>query len=391
MAKNEKIRQLPLRILWYLKDTLRHEKFTQIGDKIVIHSFFPPFPSKAFDRVIPNLISGLKGKVVPLSTYIAITDRCNYHCWHCSSAYRRGKEMPLEVIKGAIRKLQEIGVCIIGFTGGEPLLREDLGEMISIIDSRSTSFLFTTGDGLTKKRAEELKEAGLFGVAISLGHYREEIHDRLSGHKGAFQTALNAIKNSKEAGFYTILQIVATKNLLNSGKIWNFIELAKELGVHEIRLLEPMPTGRLLNKGKNIFLTEEEREKLRGIHIKVNRDRRYPAIVAFAYVEGEKLYGCGASYQHMYIDAQGNVCPCDFTPLSFGNIQKEELEIIWKRLNSSFQRSRRQCFLRENIDKIKKEFAGELPLSYEKSLAICKKCPSPELPDFYKNLTKIDF
>ncbi len=88
----------------------------------------------------------------------------------------------------------------------------------------------------------------------------------------------------------------------------------------------------------------------------------------------------------MYIDAFGNVCPCDFTPLSFGNIQEEEFEVVCRRLRDAFAIPRDKCFLLENIDKIKPFFNSKLPLDYKISKEICNECPKSSLPKFYKAL-----
>ena len=73
--------------------------------------------------------------------------------------------------KGGVRivdELYEMGAKWFGLSGGEPLLREDLIEIVKSVDDRSTAFMFTSGYGLTEEKAKELKKAGLFGVMISL-------------------------------------------------------------------------------------------------------------------------------------------------------------------------------------------------------------------------------
>jgi MoaA/NifB/PqqE/SkfB family radical SAM enzyme len=384
--KIKEMRTLPLGVLFSLRNFLKNEKLIQIDDKIVINSFLPPFPSEAFRMLALSIKSLLKGKAAPISTYISVTNKCRFNCWHCSKAYRNGKNMPLNVILNTLKELQDMGICIIGFTGGEPLLREDLEQMVNAIDERSVSILFTTGDGLTEDRAKKLKELGLFGIAISLDHFKPKVHDRLRRYNGAFDIAIKAVNISIRNGFYTMLQLVATKHLINKGEIWDYLNFAKNLGVHEIRIMEPMPTGYLIKDNQDCFLNEQERNELKKVHIEANKTSKYPSISSFAYIEDKDLYGCGAGFQHLYIDAEGNVCPCDFTPLSFGNVQKEGLAIAWQRLNNSFKRPRSNCFLWKNKDEIKKRFKDKLPLNYEDSLAICQHCQPEELPKYYKKL-----
>lgn len=374
---------------------LRYEKIIKFNDVFVVNSFYPPFPGKAFEQLFGgtshsdrDLFKNFKNgkRIAPLSCYIAITSACQYHCWHCSAANRGNTDnMSTGTVKALIKDLQDMGVAIIGFTGGEPLLREDLAEIISSIDDRSVSFVFSTGYGLTRKKALDLKKAGLFGFAVSLDHYNPSIHDRKRGYIGAFDKATEAIKTSIEAGLFTMLQVVATKELLKGKDIWKIIDLGKAFGVHEIRILEPMKSGRLIGADPNIFFTEDERNQLISIHKKANKLRGYPLVTTFAHFENEEQFGCSAGVHHSYIDTSGNLCPCDFIPLSFGNIKEENIKILWKRMNRAMgQQPRCRCFMQENADKIKEASNGILPLNPEISKKICQECRPGQLPKFFQ-------
>lgn len=386
MLRLKEIRALPFSVLWNLMTFLREEKMTRIDGKVVINSFLPPFPSDAFRMLAKGIESLLHGKASPVSTYISLTNRCRFNCWHCSKEHRGSGELPLDTIIQTIRDLQELGVSIIGFTGGEPLLRGDLETIVESVDKRSVSLLFTSGDGLTGERARELKRRGLFGIAVSLDHVDPEIHDRRRGRKGAFETALNAIRISQKNKFYTMIQCVATRDILIAETRKKYIDLARSLKVHEIRLLEPMPTGRLLGEAEDCCLTEKERKDLRFWHKRTNISRNLPKVCAFAHIENGEMYGCGAGFQHMYIDAEGNVCPCDFTPISFGNVRDECLKTLWQRLNRAFSRPRTCCFLMENADKLRKVFRGKLPLSYDMVRDVCQFSHNGEIPAYYRKL-----
>jgi len=294
--------------------------------------------------------------------------------------------MSRETILSAVRDLQDMGVCILGFTGGEPMLRDDLAGIIGSIDDRSVSILFTSGDGVSEKRVKELRRNGLFGAAVSLDHYEPEIHDERRGVKGAFGTALNAIRIFRDNGMYTMIQLVATREMANGESFQRYLDLAGELGVHEIRLLEPMPTGNLLSCACKCILNGEERGELRKLHIRTNRERNTTKVCAFAHIEHKELYGCGAGFQHLYVDAQGNVCPCDFTPVSFGNISRESVSVIWSRLTAAFGRPGCKCFLMENMDRLNEAFTGTLPIEYSKVRSLCRFPEECELPEYYRML-----
>jgi MoaA/NifB/PqqE/SkfB family radical SAM enzyme len=147
-----------------------------------------------------------------------------------------------------------------------------------------------------------------------------------------------------------------------------------------------MPTGRLFDTGPENLLTPADRAALRQLHLRTNRASRLPKVSAFAHIEAPDMYGCGAGFQHLYIDAEGCVCPCDFTPISFGNIRQEPLAAIWQRLNAAFARPRPCCFLLQNAEKLAQAFQGRLPIPFEKVESICHCDPEQRLPRYYQIL-----
>jgi len=380
------MRKLGLRTLVGMRPFLAHEKVTRVGDKVMFNSFLPPFPSEAF-RTLARGIGELKrGKATPISTYVAVTNKCRFNCWHCSRTHRCGKDMLRDELVRVIGELQKLGVSIVGITGGEPLLRTDLEDLVESVDERSVTILFTSGDGLTAGRAASLRRSGLFGVAISLDHYEAEIHDKRRGKKGAYATAIEAVRTARSAGFYTMIQLVATRDLANEDVLDRYLSLASQLGVHEIRLLEPMPTGELTGEQCACCINGEQRELLKRIHRKTNGDRSSPKVTSFAHIEHGSMYGCGAGFQHMYIDSSGNVCPCDFTPISFGNVLEKPVAAVWRRMQEAFGQPGRVCFLLRNAAKLGAMFEGKLPLDYEDIRSTCKFPHDEELPGYYKML-----
>lgn len=379
------------RAMWLVAED---EKIVKFNNVYIISSFLPPIPTRAFLQVfnaVPNKNTKFfehanAKRTAPLSIFIAITDKCNYNCWHCSKANRDGgKDLSLATIKKLIRDLQDMGVAIIGFTGGEPLLRKDINEIISFVDDRSVSYLFTTGQNLSLKKAKELKKAGLFGVGISLDSNDKKSYDKLRGYKGAFDSALSAIDYCKKAGLYTMIQTVVTKKMLQNNDVWKMINFGGQLGVNEIRFLETMPTGRLINIKKENILTQKEREALIKIHEKANRSEKFPKVAVFAHTESSSQFGCGAGTQHSYIDSAGNLCPCDFVPLSFGNIKEGSIKSLWKEMNNIIGVPRENCFILEIYKNIQKKYKNSLPLEPKESKEICKNCRRMKrLPGFYE-------
>jgi MoaA/NifB/PqqE/SkfB family radical SAM enzyme len=382
-------RKLPKRFLRELLKSLRYDKIVKFNNQIVLSAFIPPFPSKAFEQYVLNLKQIVAtGRPAPMHVNIGVTNKCKYNCWHCSAHYIAGKDLPPELINATMKKLQEVGTPIFQLTGGEPLLREDLIEIIKGLE-RSTIVISTTGYELTFEKAKELKDAGVFSLMISLDHYRPKIHDKLRGYQGAFEIAVKAVEISKKAGLYTIVSVVATREMISSGDLIKFLEFAEKLKVNEVVVFEPAPTGKLIENG-NACLTEKERTKLIELHRKVNKSKKYPKVSILPHIEREENVGCTAGFGHFYIDATGNVCPCDFVPLSFGNVQEENLETILERLYKHFNKPRAFCFMLENSKKVSEKFRNlrKLPLPYQTSKEICESCSSANAPLLYRKFVR---
>ncbi len=363
----------PINLIRCSLNVIKNERLVSHEGKYIINSFFPPVNSKAFYRIamrVPGTeeqfyINHTIGKrLAPISTYIAVTNRCMYHCWHCSANHfmeHRSKDLTTEELLTVTEKIKKLGVGIIGFTGGEPLLRKDLEQAISLAARGSNmpcmTLLFTTGYGLTLERAMALKEAGLFGIAISLDHIHAKDHDQMRGVEGAFVHAMNAIQYAKLAGLYTMTQTMCTRELLETGEIMKIAKLAKSLGVDEMRIMEPIPCG-TLNEHRDEVLTAEEQKALIDLHIKMNRSPEYPKVSVFPYVESENQYGCGAGSQHSFVDASGNFGPCDFLPISYGNLLEEEATRIWRRMHQDIGKPKCKCYAKckKSCDKLPKYY-----------------------------------
>lgn len=350
-----------------------------------VNTFFPPYPSPAFDRFLDAVF---ERKRVPFSTYFAVTDNCPYKCPHCSYGSHAKGRLDTAQVKNIIHQIDALGTTTIGFTGGEPLLRPDIVELIESTGRMST-IMFTTGHRLTNQLAQNLKSAGLDCLMIGLESDNPDTHDQIRGVSGSFDEGLRAIQTSLNAGLYTAVSTVATRDKITDGTIERLADFANSHGAHELRILEPVPTGSLQTQ-KEQLLTPAESRKMYDFHVQWNRLRNNCTVASFAYLESDDMFGCGAGYHHLFIDALGNVCPCDLTPLSMGNALAEPLADIWSAMNKWFDKPRCGCFMKqlyETPDTFTESV--ELPLNPPAAATLCSKCPHDDkLPRVYENLFK---
>jgi MoaA/NifB/PqqE/SkfB family radical SAM enzyme len=440
----QSVGRLPMGQLVYMARQLGNENPHMHEGRMHINSFFPPYPSEAFGRFMQ---AAIERKRIPYSAYFAVTDECPFHCPHCSYAGRPPGRMDTREAKRVIDQLLDIGTVTIGFTGGEPLMREDIAELVAFASGRrrlttentekkirnskpeirnnietekqsndrnegrvsleqlkvsredidgvrrdeglpgAATILFTTGHGLTAELGVKLKDAGLDCIMIGMESAKAGVHDVVRGVEGSYQEALRATNTAKVAGLYTAISTVGTREKFASGDIRALAELAARVGAQEFRVLEPIPTGRMAGETE-AMLDKDDSRRLAEFHIDWNRRGRGPAIAAFSYLESDEMFGCGAGYHHLFVDAVGNVCPCDLTPLSFGNLLEKPLEEIWAEMGEVFGKPRCGCLMKdickadETIGK-----AARLPLGRGESFGVCRKCKKETaLPAIYKRL-----
>ena len=156
------------------------------------------------------------------------TRRCNLKCVHCYSTSqnrRYSDELSIEEGKALIADLASFGSPVLLFSGGEPLMREDLPELVRFaVESGMRAVISTNGTLITQERAAVFAKTGLSYMGISLDGVGE-IHDRFRGVSGAFDAAVKGIRNCREAGIKVGVRFTITGE--NSGEIpaiFDFIE-----------------------------------------------------------------------------------------------------------------------------------------------------------------------
>jgi MoaA/NifB/PqqE/SkfB family radical SAM enzyme len=318
---------------------LNHNKIIHFRNGYPVYSLSTPalYSKPAANFFARQMFRTIQNKNMPNIASFAVNDVCNANCEHCSFFSgvdeKSGKTLTLEEAKKLIKDIQELGVSVINFVGGEPLLREDLPEIIRSVDKDiSTTIIFTNGFLLAEK-AKKLKEAGLDSIYISLDSAEQKAHDLIRGTKGIFKKALDGIRIAKDLGFSVGISCCITPELFRKGEMEKIIDLGKDLGVHEVLVFDAMPCGRYKNR-KDLIDNNDWVEEIIKVSEKYNSDPSYPGVLIWAYATSYRSVGCSCGTAYFYVSPYGDIMSCDFNHYKFGNIRKKPLYQIWDELSS---------------------------------------------------------
>jgi MoaA/NifB/PqqE/SkfB family radical SAM enzyme len=275
-----------------------------------------------------------------------------------------------------------MGVLWLGWTGGEPLLNKDIVEITEKAAGECAVKLFTTGCALTPQLAGDLTKAGLFSVSVSLDHWQEDIHDHNRGYPGAFATALRAIDIFRSVdGLHVGVSAVLSKDMIKTGQTEEFLGFLKGLGIHEAWLSETKPSVQDFWNDA-LVITEEERLSLVRLQDRYNQNDGM-TVNYLGHFEGREHFGCNAGHKMVYVDAFGEVSPCVFTPLTFGNIQEAPIQDIFKGMKRHFPSDNR-CFINKNYQLLRKYSRGRLPVREEDYHEMAKEVQFGRLAKFFE-------
>lgn len=286
-----------------------------------------------------------------------VTQRCNLHCAHCySSSKNRHYPGELDTAEGheLLRDLGEFGVPTVLFSGGEPLMRDDLFELAGAASDRGLrTVLSTNGTHIDREVAERIAAAGFSYVGISLDG-PQPAHDKIRGSRGAFAGAVSGIERCQEAGLRTGIRY--TVHGLNRQHLGEIFGLAESLSVDRLCVyhlayagrgdklraidLEPGETRELVNE---IFRRTEDLGR-RGVPLEVlTVDNPVDNVLLYMRVAERKPERAADIYRLLSwnggnqsgiavacVDPRGNVHPDQFSwQVTAGNVRERPFSEIW--------------------------------------------------------------
>jgi len=364
------------------------------------------------------------------------TYKCNLRCKHCyeNAGGERRPELSTDEAKqvlDVLSKIAGVGLPALSFSGGEPLARKDFFELAAYAKKRIPYVsIASNGTLITKDSAKRIKDSGVDYVEVSVDGATPQVHDEFRGIPGAFERAIQGVKNCVEEGIDTCIATVLHRD--NFAETEKIIGLAKELDVRLIHF-NYIPTGRakehaeldltpderfqvLQTIGKEIislYLQAKEGELKTGkSNVKVGRFfstcPQYASVtkelsqkfgekfIVEAHYAAKKgienvanfLGGCGAGRLYCCLEPNGNIKPCVFFPANkntvLGNILKDAFEEIWDK-HTLLWKLRTRENLEDYIVNGKKVGCGSCPDKY-----ICGGCRARAYSYFNANVNAPD-
>jgi len=392
-------RHLPrvLKRLLFFLFAFKENKYVKIGRNIKINLYVPGFPSRAFFTACKKVLEFEK-KLPDVTVLISVTSACRYKCPHCYQKYDKGKDMDINILVETVKKLQEKGVAFFNIEGGEPFLVFDkLKKVCDAIDERSEILINSTGDGITLEKLQDLrKNKNLLGIMFSLHTDKPELLNEFMGIPYAWENLEKGIELCHHTGIPVTFNTCLLKEAFYDGTFERIIEKAKEFRGCILQLIKPKPAGGWLKTGSGKFSEADLihiKEKVHMYnHHKEYKD--YTFIAAMVNEEDKSLFGCTAgATDRFYINAKGDLQPCEFLNISFGNIQQDNFEAIYENMRKVFETAG-DCLLCEKYSVRIHELMNEnnlkvLPLPPNISREIYKDWDRGEVPEFYKKLIKL--
>jgi radical SAM protein with 4Fe4S-binding SPASM domain len=274
-----------------------------------------------------------------------VTQRCNHACPHCYNVwgpdaaghplagYPRGELDTADTLAMLAKALDETECAHVTLTGGEPLLREDLGQILDLLRERQVrATIISNGHLLDEPAVVDLLDRGVGLFELPLLSYRREMHDRLSGSLGAFDACLAAMAHIRAHWGQFVAVFVATRP--NLADLYETIQLAFAFGSRGMMLNRFNPGGRgRAYLGELLPSAQEMRDAL-AVADAASAEYSFPISCSIPLQPclidpGEyphlQFGYCAAGTDRAYptLDPLGNLRPCNHTPTILGNLLEE--------------------------------------------------------------------
>ncbi|MDR2574108.1 MAG: heme b synthase [Desulfovibrio sp.] len=282
-----------------------------------------------------------------------ITRSCNLACKHCRAEAHEAP-YPGELSTGQARALidafPEVGSPIIIFTGGEPMLRPDVYELVTYARGKGLTCAFApNGTLIDGNNAAKLKACGVDRCSISIDGPGAASHDAFRGVPGAFAASVRGIGHLKAAGLPFQINTTVTRD--NLGQFKDIFNLCRSLGAVAWHIFLLVPMGRAAHLAEQVISAREYEDvlhwfydfrKTTDMHLKATCAPHYYRILRQrAHAEGLRVTpetfgmdaltrGCLGGTGFCFISHTGQVQPCGYLTLDCGNVLQTPFPQIWR-------------------------------------------------------------
>jgi pyrroloquinoline quinone biosynthesis protein E len=284
----------------------------------------------------------------PYGLLAELTYQCPLHCPYCSNPVRWEKQFELDTLewKKTIQEAAELGVLQIGFSGGEPLRRPDLEDLVKMASEVGLyTNLITSGLGLTESRAARLLESGLDNVQISFQAAEHILADQIAGVPNAHERKLGAAEIVNRVGLALSLNVVLHR--FNIDSLIEIVAFAEDLGATRLELANTQYYGWAYRNRSMLIPTRMQVEG--AARIALDARRRLAGKMKVLYVLPDYFANrpkpCmnGWGQRYLTVNPSGFVLPCptawEIPGLRFDTVRGKSLDWIWNE-SESFNRFR---------------------------------------------------
>lgn len=280
-----------------------------------------------------------------------VTNACNLKCAHCyrDAGAKKADELSTDEGRALIDEIARAGFKIMIFSGGEPVMRDDLYELVAYARERGLRpVLGTNGTLITHEVARKLKEAGMTAVGISLDSMDKKAHDDLRGVAGSWDAAVDGMKACREAGLP--FQVHTTVMEFNYDEVEKITDFAVAVGARGHHVFFLVPTGRAVDIADASIKADQYERLLRRllakqrevtIEIKPTCAPQFLRIAKQMGVPTRFSRGCLAGLSYCLINPVGVVQACAYLDIPAGNVRGKPFSTIWREAEV-FQRLRTQ-------------------------------------------------
>ena len=317
----------------------RHNKVVRVFNGYKLHLYLPAYPSPAFFYALESKL--LRSPPGPTTIVFSMTKGCSYRCPHCYQRNDTAADLDEALMIRTALAVRDTGVAMFDIEGGEPFIRfPRLLKLVQALDSRSEVWVNTTGAHIQPGTMEDLKKAGLFGLMVSLHSPDRDKHDAFTGIPGSFDAACDIVRTCRRMNLVAAFNSVLSEEEIRSGGLNKLMDLARELDCDYTQLIHPKPAGFWLGRREGMQTEPALIDTIRQAHLRYNSlsMQSYPSLAAQVFEEHKDVLGCTAgAVDRYYVGASGEVQPCEFLNISFGNVNEESFETIYQRMRSFFK------------------------------------------------------